>query len=208
MTKKELTTEIVKTLKGKAGLKQKVFDTTDAAFSLIDRIKVSFTKTGAYDLQFKVGSDILVFSMHSNVFQFNKENVIWKHSYLKNNPEKGYVGQISIYNFLSDSFKHNRFEDLGYLVARIFINNENHYIVEGKRQLSYRDNDISSCIVDKERLKNIIETAINYAINFDLLVPPYDIVKLATVGQMHQKAQDYKIQTGKRLGFQFNTDDV
>ncbi len=227
MEAKELTNDIVTTLKNKAGLKQNIFDTTLKAFELLEellqeleteynallegedkRIKVSFTKTGVYDLQFKIGSDILIFSMHTNVFQFNKENVIWKHSYLKNNPEKGYVGQISIYNFLADSFVQNRFDDIGYLVARIFINKENHYIVEGKRQLSYRDNDISSCIVDKERLKNIIETAINYAINFDLLVSPYDVVKLTTVGQMHQKAQDNKIQTGKRLGFQFNTDDV
>ncbi len=227
MEAKDLTNDIITTLKDKAVLKQKVFDTTILAFKLLEellqeleteynaqldgedkRIKVEFTKTGVYDLQFKIGSDILIFSMHTNVFQFNKENVIWKHSYLKNNPEKGYVGQISIYNFLADSFSNNRFDDLGYLVGRIFVNNENHYIVEGKRQITYRDNDISSCIVSKESLKNIIERAIHYAINFDLLVPPYDIVKLATVGQMHKKAEDYRIQTGKRLGFQFNTDDV
>ncbi len=212
MNTKKQTNEIIATLKGKASLKQKVFDTTTTAFKMLEellqeleteynaqldgednRIKVEFTKTGVYDLQFKIGSDILIFSMHTNVFQFNKENVIWQHSYLKNNPEKGYVGQIAIYNFLSDSFAHNRYDDLGYLVGRIFVNKENHYIVEGKRQVTYRDNDISSCIVSKESLKEIIERAISYAINFDLLVPPYDVVKLATVGQMHQKADDYRI---------------
>lgn len=224
---KKLTNTIVETLKEKAVLKQQVFDTTVASFGVLEevlleiekeyndllegqdaRIKVQYTKAGAYDLQLKIGSDILVFSMHTNVFQFNKDNVIWKHSYLKDAPEKGYVGQISIYNFLADSFTYSRFEDIGYLVARIFINKENHYIVQGKRQLSYHDNDISQCVADKESLRKVIETAINYTINFDLLVPPYDAVKLATAGQMHQKAQDNRVQTGKRLGFQFNTDDV
>lgn len=223
----KITQTIIGTLKKKAALKQKVFDTSVKAFALVEellqeiaqeynellegedpRIKVMQTKTGAYDLQLKIGSDILVFSMHTNVFQFNKDNVIWKHSYLKNNPDKGYVGQISIYNFLADSFVYNRFEDIGYLVARIFINKENHYMVQGKRQLSYHDNDISQCVVDKNSLRKVIETAINYTINFDLLVPPYDTVKLVTAGQMHQKARDNSVQTGKRLGFQFNTDDV
>lgn len=225
--KEDLKNGIIETLKQKAALKQRVFDTSVAAFSLIEeilqeiekeynellkgedaRIKVIQNKTGVYDLQLKIGSDILVFSMHTNVFQFNKENIIWKHSYLKDNPDRGYVGQISIYNFLADSFAYNRFDDIGYLVARIFINEENHYIVQGKRQISYQSNDISQCVADKESLRRVIETAINYTINFDLLVPPYDAVKLATAGQMHQKAQDNKIQTGKRLGFQFNTDDV
>lgn len=223
----QLTQTIIATLQGKAALKQKVFDRSVSAFNLLEeilqeleqeynkmlagadaRIKVSQTKTGVYDLQLKLGSDILIFSMHTNVFQFNKENVIWKHSYLKENKDRGYVGQISIYNFLADSFTYNRIDDIGYLVARIFINTENHYIVQGKRQLSYLDNDISQCVVSKDNLRKVIETAIDYTLNFDLLVPPYDAIKMATVGQMNQKAKDNRIQTGKRLGFQFNTDDV
>lgn len=222
-----LTDIVVDTLKEKATLKQNVFDKSLEAFKLIEeildeleqeynqllegedsRIKVEKKQSGVYDLQFKIGSDILIFSMHTNIFKFNKDNVIWKHSYMKNNPDNGYVGQIAIYNFLADSFVYNRFDDIGYLVGRIFINKENHYIVEGKRQVSFHNNDISASLVNKENLRQVIETAINYTINFDLLVSPYDVVKLATAGQMYQKAQDNKIQTGKRLGFQFNTDDV
>jgi hypothetical protein len=43
---------------------------------------------------------------------------------------------------------------------------------------------------------------------FDLLVPPYDTVKIATVGQAEAKIQHSRVITGKRLGFQFNSDDV
>ena len=62
--------------------------------------------------------------------------------------------------------------------------------------------------LNKENLKTIIETAIQYAIDFDLLVPPYDQVKIATVEQMQVEINHSRIQTGKRLGFKFNADDI
>ena len=62
--------------------------------------------------------------------------------------------------------------------------------------------------ISKESLQVIIETAIQYPLEFDLLVPPYDTVKIATVGQVEAKIQHSRITTGKRLGFQFNSDDV
>ena len=57
-------------------------------------------------------------------------------------------------------------------------------------------------------LRQIVETAIQYSIEFDLLVPPYDQVKMATVEQMRQKMSHSKMVTAKRLGFSFNSDDV
>jgi len=57
-------------------------------------------------------------------------------------------------------------------------------------------------------LRQIVETAIQYSIEFDLLVPVYDQVKMATVDQMREKISHSKMVTGKRLGFGFNSDDV
>ena len=57
-------------------------------------------------------------------------------------------------------------------------------------------------------LKDIVLRIVNYAIEFDLLVPPYDNVKIASVGQLNQKVEYHKMKTGKRLGFKFNSDDV
>jgi hypothetical protein len=62
--------------------------------------------------------------------------------------------------------------------------------------------------ITRPALQNIILTAMQYALEFDLLVPPYDTVKIATVGQAEAKIQSSKVITGKRLGFQFNSDDV
>jgi hypothetical protein len=119
-----------------------------------------------------------------------------------------YKGIINIYNFLADSFKYSRFDDLGYLIARIFINHENQYFVEGKRQMAMLFTNYGNEEISKAALQNIIYTAIQYALEFDLLVPPYDTVKIATVGQAEAKIQHSKVITGKRLGFQFNSDDV
>jgi hypothetical protein len=99
-------------------------------------------------------------------------------------------------------------QDLGYLVGRIFINKDFHYFAEGKRQLGFFFNDFGNKILDEESLTNMITLAINYALEFDLLVPPYDKVKIASVEQISDRIQLSKLSTGKRLGFQFNADDI
>ncbi len=59
-------------------------------------------------------------------------------------------------------------------------------------------------------MKSIIQSAILYCLDFDLLVPKYDIVKEVTVNQINQFSDDLKLKTGKRMGFVFqsNSDKV
>ncbi len=57
-------------------------------------------------------------------------------------------------------------------------------------------------------MTEIVKAAIQYCLDFDLLTPPYDNVKLANVAQIQQTISDAKMRTGKRLGFQFRSDDV
>jgi len=218
---------IISNLLHKVALKQKVIDETRIVLEEIkkllpplvddynkqlkqvdENIFLEYTDRGAYECQLKLGSDVLFFSMHSNVFQFNREHKVWSNSYLKTNTDNSYSGTISIYNFLADSLKFNRHDDYGYLVARVFINRERHFIVEGKRQMSLFNADLSLSIATKDALVQIIETAMNYSINFDLLVTPYDAVKVISLAQMEDKIQKSRVQTGKRLGFQFKSDDV
>jgi hypothetical protein len=219
--------QIIGILKDKSVLKQAVFDNTFTSFCQVKdilkilskdvngnlgnidpRIKLEYTDRSSFDAQIKVAGDILLFSMHSNIFQFDREHPAWKTAYIQKNKYNAYSGIINIYNFLADSFKYSRFDDLGYLIARIFINHENQYFVEGKRQMGMLFTNYGSEQISKESLQVIIETAIQYSLEFDLLVPPYDTVKIATVGQVEAKIQHSRITTGKRLGFQFNSDDV
>jgi len=219
--------KIVETLKDKSVLKQKVYDNTRVAFDrirnllaaltreinrdIIDtdkRIRLFFKENGQFDVSIKLAGDILVFSMHSNVFEFDRDHTIWKTPYVQKNKDNSYSGIISIYNFLSDSLKYSRLDDLGYLIARIFINHENQYFVEGKRQMAMLFSNYGNEELGREALKRIIFTAMQYSLEFDLLVPPYDNVKIVSVGQMEKKIQLSRMVTGKRLGFKFNSDDV
>jgi len=167
---------------------------------------IEFKERGVFDSELHFSDDMLVFSMHSNIFTFDKSNTIWKSSYLHNEPNVSYCGVISIYNFLSDSFKYNRTNDIGYLIARIFINKDMHYFVEGKRQLGFLYNDFVNAVIDFEGIQKILESAILFTLDFDLLVPEYDNINTITVAQMLENITSAKTKTAKRLGFKFNVD--
>ena len=224
LSKKEL---ILNDLAGKSVIKQVVYDHTAEVFVMLksilqqlesdynkalgdvdNRVSLVYKDNGPLDAELKIAGDVIVFSMHTNVFDFDRDHNIRKISYVKDNPLSSYCGVINIYNFLSDSFKYNRMEDLGYLIGRIFINKDKYYFVEGKRQLGFLYNDFGKLVINENSLREIIETSVKYALEFDLLVPPYDNVKIISVGLVHRKISDSKISTGKRLGFRFNSDDV
>ena len=143
--------EIINTLNGKSEVKLKSFDHTLEIFQTLKnalhelsceineevnnnrKIKVEYRDKGQFEAHFQFASDILIFNMHTNVFQFK---------------------------------------------------------------------------LDDDILVDIIETLTLYAMNFDLLVPKFDTVKIVEVEQMNTKIENSKISTGKRLGYTYNTDDI
>ncbi len=218
---------IVETLVQKSAVKMAVYDHTFETFNLLKeilhelvndlnpylreldrRVRLEYRDRGKFEAEVRLAGDVLLFSMHTNVFEFDRDHSIWNLSYVEKDKLNSYCGVINMYNFLSDSFKYNRAEDLGYLVGRLFINRDLQYFVEGKRQTDYLCGTFGTQPISKEALVNIIQTAMQYTLDFDLLVPPYDIVKIATVSQMNTKVENSKLQTGKRLGFRFNSDDI
>ncbi len=228
MDDKSLREKISEGLARKANLQQLIFDNTFAVMEelkeilhemsselndelderLDKRVRIEYRDRGKFEAQLQVAGDILIFSMHTNVFEFNREHIIWQNSYVKQEPMNSYCGIINIYNFLSDSFKYNRMGDEGYLVGRIFINRNMDYFVEGKRQVSMQHNNFGTSRIDKSAIQNIVESAVGYALEFDLLVPPYDAIKTVNVDQMNTKIENSKMSTGKRMGYRFNTDDI
>ncbi len=227
MEENQISSAILEALTGKSSLKQVIYDKTLEAFGLVkevliqleahynnqlgdtdERIRLQYQDNGLFGAQLKVAGDILVISMHSNVFNFNREHNIWKGSYVSGDLTRAYCGVINIYNFLADSFRYNRMNDLGYLISRIFINKDNHFFVEGKKQQEYSYTNFGKAEISRDILKDILNRAINYALEFDLLVPPYDTVKLTSVENASQNIEYSKMRTGKRLGFRFNSDDI
>jgi hypothetical protein len=61
-------------------------------------------------------------------------------------------------------------------------------------------------IITPPSVEKIIEAAISYTINFDLLTPPYEQVQEVTVSEMKNTLDAISLKTGKRLGFKFQAD--
>ena len=172
------------------------------------RVRIEYRDRGKFEAQLQIASDLLIVRMHTDVFNFDTNHIIWQNEYVQADKANSYCGIIDIYDFLSDSFKFNRSADEGYLIGRIFINREKMFFVEGKRQTLVRAMSFGKESISRESLVNILETAINYALNFDLLTPPYEENKRVTVEQFNTKMDNSKFVTGKRLDYDFNVDDI
>ncbi len=159
-----------------------------------------------FELDLKFGGDVLLFMMHTNVFEFPRDHEVMRTPYVKEEATRSYCGIINIYNFIADSFKYNRVNDIGYLIGRIFINKEGHYFIEGKRELGFLYNNFGKNKIDKKSTETIIKAAIKYTINFDLLTPHYDIAKFVTVNDIKSTLDSISVKTGKRLGYKFQAD--
>jgi len=171
-----------------------------------ERIRFGYKEKSEYEAELKFAGDVLIFYMHTNIFNFDSSHNISKTSYVQEDEFRSYCGMITVHNFLTDSFKYNRVNDVGYLIARIFVNKEKHYFIEGKRQLGFLYNDFVNAVIDKKAIKEIIESAILYTLNFDMFTPPYDDVKEVSVKDFKEATKNMMLKTGKRMGFTFQAD--
>jgi len=158
--------------------------------------------------QINFASDVLIFMLHTNIFEFSRNHEVMNTPYIKEDKERSYCGMISIYNFLADSLNNIRVNDIGYLVGRVMVNKDRHYYVEGKRELAQILNNFSVNEFSQEAVDDIFYSAMKYSINFDLLLPDFDVIKFVTVNDMMQmENQIVTIPTAKRLGFTFDRDN-
>lgn len=217
--------EILKLLSEKASVKQFVFRQTKKLFNEFKKVLeavanelnqnicdidanvvVEFKDTGMFEAQIHFSGDVIVFQMHTNVFTFEPNHMIWKNSYVKEDTMRAYFGVIHMYNFLSDSFRYNRNSDYGYLMGRLFINKDKHFFVEGKRQFGFLYNNLAEDGIDAERMRQIVEKCIIYALDFDLTTPDFNQMREITVGQMLAQGDYVNMSTRKKLGFRLSYD--
>lgn len=224
-TGKEQEQQLIDLLASRAVMKQDVHLRSKEAFSILrtqlgaliseladavaydERVRVEFAEVGDFAARAIVAGDTVVFTMHTNVFRLDQSQSLWKTSYLQEDDDRGYFGVINVYNFLSDSFRYNRESDLGYLVARIFVNKEGHFFVQGKKQLSFLYTDPAEQPVTDADMRSLLMAIIKHVLQFDLLAPPYDQVDQVTVAAMKRVEGNSMVRTGKRLGFRFQADE-
>ncbi|MFM6945644.1 MAG: hypothetical protein ACKOWW_00740 [Flavobacteriales bacterium] len=217
--------QLIDLLMHKSALKQDIADDLEVVFDDLrklieveinalkevitdERVRLFIKDRGDHEFHVYIGSDVLVFNLHHNVFRLPDSNPLWGTSYFKSAPNNGYFGTIHIYNFLAESLQQNRLDDQGYLLARIFVNHERHFFIEGKGSLGYTFSDPQHMVLSAEMLQLIAQMSFAYALQFDLYIPPFELMDEVSVGQIYVMGEQLKLRTAKRLGFKMSSDET
>lgn len=217
--------KILAEFENKASLKQAIYRNTTEAFSLLKKqlykiavrlqtdygqkdpsVEIHFKENNKFEGELKFSGDMLMVSMHSNVFAFDPAHSIHQTSYIKNDPWLSYCGTIYIHNFLADSIKYNRLADEGSLIARILVNKEMHFMVEGEGPLDFLYRNMADNEITEDKLMDIIERSILYCINSDLVLTPFADIKDVTLNQKQSMLAASGYPISKNLGYQFKSE--
>lgn len=212
--------QIIELLKFKACTKQSVYKKTievfkhmkkiaasiatviDGEIQSVDKsVDVEYINVSDFEFQIKFSGDLLVFSMHSNITIFPDEHVLNKNPYILEDPRRGFFGGIVVYNFLADSLKYNRMMDPGYLLARLFVNDDMHFYIEGVRQLNFLHPDISKNVLTEDILQLFIESSMIVSLQEDSEMPNFAQDRVISV---QQKLSKMMLGNVKKVGFKMS----
>ncbi|WP_240935771.1 hypothetical protein [Hymenobacter sp. HDW8] len=177
-------------LKQKATAKQAIFRNTSAAFELLRQVSMELTlelsrritaidstvvieyrPINEMEFHIRFSGDLLMFVMHSNIVTFPDDYGPMPTKYVEDDFRRRFFGHIMAYNFMADSIKYQRLNDPGYLVGRLLINIENHYFIEGVKELELPDINMADNMLTHDALKLFVESAMIAAVNNDLIAP-------------------------------------
>lgn len=164
-------------------------------------VTVEFNIINEHEFDVKLAGDMLIFVMHTNIVTFEDTHPIMKEEYILQNEVNRYFGQIMIYNFMADSLKFNRTNDPGYLLARLMINHDNRFFIEGEKELA-EFNKISEGPITEDILRRIVKIVLRMAIENDLIAPPFTEVKSITLYQ--KRAHTPQMGGGAKIGFRMS----
>ena len=210
--------KIVEALKNKACVKQSIYRSThdvfdamrehardiatnlDNQFQDIDKsVRIVLQEVSEFEFHLKFSGDLLIFTMHTNVIAFPPEHILNKSPYIQEKIDRGYFGQIMVYNFTADSIKYNRLSDQGYLIARLMLNQEKHFYIEGPRQLNFLYPDVAQNLINDMILRVFIEDSMLLAIDSDLVATNFQEIMVLSLGQKMANQQTPAIE---KVGFQ------
>lgn len=149
-------------------------------------IPIKVEKINDYEFIFRIGGDVLIFILQSNIVRLPDETYLSKSKYLKEDVTLRYFGQILIYNFLSDTLTFGRLDDPGYLIGRILLNRENKFFLEGDRKIVFNFPELKENPVSKEKMRDLVEQLVVAALENDLLAPAFQDIMVINY---HQKLE-------------------
>ncbi|GAB2624854.1 hypothetical protein [Belliella aquatica] len=210
--------DIINKIETTSQLKQKLFEQVTSFFTDLEKtcrevaielqkksannaIAVKIEKINDYEFLFRVGGDVLVFILQSNIVRLSDDAYISKSKYLKDDVTLRYFGQVLVYNFLADTLTYGRLDDPGYLISRILINRENHFFLEGDRKIVFEFPELKDNPITKEKNRKLVENLVLSALNNDLLAPNFNDIMLISY---HQKLEHTSsMGNPKKIGFDF-----
>ncbi|WP_181306786.1 hypothetical protein [Rufibacter sp. XAAS-G3-1] len=164
-------------------------------------VLIEYRSINDFEFHIKFSGDLLMFIMHSNVITLPDDHELMKSRYVDEDFRRRFFGHIMAYNFMADSIKYNRLNDPGYLLGRVLINIENHFYLEGVKQLDLTYNDMAKNEINEETLKLFIESAMVASVNNDLIAPDVEEIRKITV---KQKLEEQQVSTPQKVGFSFS----
>lgn len=165
-------------------------------------VTLDFKRINDHEFQVKVAGDMIIFVLHTNIVTFDDSHEVLKDPYIQAAEINRYFGQIMIYNFMSDSLEFHRINDPGYLLARLLINHDGRYIIEGEGKLGVVFSHISESPISEADLNILVKLALTLAIENDLTALPYPQVKFITLHQKLEKTQE--LGAGHKIGFRMS----
>ena len=168
------------------------------------RLELRFIDRNEFECALVIAGDYLLFHLHTNVFRIDEDSASFPQSaYLKENPDRAYCATIHIYNFLADSFRFERNRDVGYLVARVFVNAEKHFFAEGISSIPTIFKHFSTAELDEKAMKDLLCTCILEALNFELIAPGFEHISEIAMSDAIRSSGLTGQRTSKRMGFRF-----
>jgi hypothetical protein len=168
-------------------------------------VTIYFRDVNEHEFEVKLAGDLLTFVLHTNIVTFDPNSEVMKDPYVTEKVVNRYFGQIMMYNFMADSQKFNRINDPGYLLARLLINHEKRYVVEGDGRLAGLAMKISPAPITDEELAILVKFVMMSAIENDLMAPPFPDVRFITLHQKMEKTQE--LGAGQKIGFRMSYQD-
>lgn len=190
----------------KSALQKLEYELRETVLQIDPRITIRYDDKGKLEVHFQLATDVLVFLMHTHVFNFDNSHSIHHSSYAKADSTLTQCGMICIYNFLTDSFKFDRLSDKGILIARIFINKDGHYFVDGNKQLGFLFNNFETDEITETNIVAIINAALTYALESDVLVPEFQNMHITNVQDLSSRT-GVGFESAKGFGFQLKKKD-
>jgi hypothetical protein len=164
-------------------------------------VTIEYNEINEQEFDIKLAGDMLIFVMNTNIVTFEESHNIMQDPYIRERDVNRYFGQIMIYNFMADSMKFNRINDPGYLLARLMINHELRFFIEGEKELA-SFNNISERPITEEDLMMLVKVVLKMAIENDLVAPAFTAVKSITLNQK----KDHSLELGgaQKIGFRMS----